>query len=223
MSEALEAVIPLCPQLRAFHLLCSRKAPPDPLPGHSSAPWPLSLPIGKTLFNSNPLLTTLTVDFRALAGALKPSRFAPLFLQRRHLLPATITHLSLIGHPLCDVMHVTPMSLLALSTWLSEKHGLRSLRVLNGLAQTTQAETWNWNTILLRYKHSLEEVELDGRALLLHQPFSATKLMGPAIDFGVLSCLGQMERLKVIKVPLHYLKRVRVQEGWGLPELTLLK
>lgn len=127
------------------------------------------------------------------------------------------------------------MSLFALGTWLSENHGLRSLRVLNGLAHTTHAfgqRTWNWNTILLRYKHSLEELELDGRGLLLRQPFSARKLLGLGNDSGVLdlfgeakvlSCLGQMERLKVIKVPLHYLRRVRVQEWWDPMLVSMFK
>ncbi|KAK3947240.1 hypothetical protein QBC32DRAFT_385117 [Pseudoneurospora amorphoporcata] len=127
LVEVLQAITKLCPQLRGFHLLFN--SPVAPAPIHKMRCFPfgchyvlvlISLPISLgqgTLFRCNPLLSTLTVDFRTLTHSgpdggndrdatplhqdTTPRHPIPKPLQipPEHRLPSSIKHLFFIGYP----------------------------------------------------------------------------------------------------------------------------
>lgn len=207
VKEVLHSILQLCPSLKAFHLHYSHWSSgkhEDPC-----AFWSLEERGWACirLLKDRPLLTTLTIDVRAVRGVLNLAWNA-----KSSQYPSTIEHLTLIGSTTKELTH----DILVFDhvfAWVSTITRLKTLRIWNGFGNRTLLTTHNWNTILRKFKATLEQLVVDGAGSLLQM--TPSEIIGPRayqqVDrfgpSGILACLPEMEKLRYLSVPIHYLRR----------------
>ncbi|ESA42721.1 hypothetical protein NCU17042 [Neurospora crassa OR74A] len=206
VTEVLHSILQLCQSLRAFHLHCSNGSW-----GQQEDPctfWP----VGRRCYSwtkaleSDPFLNTLTIDIRVFEA------FYGSMIMANDRFPPNIEHLTIVG----SITHEFRNNMLGMRHvcgWLSAFTRLKTLRIWYGIRTAARSTVHNWNNLLLKLKATLEQLVLDGAGTLLH--LRANNILGPRVLqqqrlFGpslMLSCLPEMEKLRYLSVPIHYLRR----------------
>ncbi|KAK3489700.1 hypothetical protein B0T13DRAFT_505713 [Neurospora crassa] len=114
-------------------------------------------------------------------------------------------------------LYVSPMQLDSVYEWLDSVEQLTSLRLFKGFDEAfriyepsgpTPPPQYNWNSILLRHKDTLEELVFDGyRGIRLHHASRNDKDLRHITRFGptkTLSCLPELKKLAYLKLPFHF-------------------
>ncbi|KAH7634011.1 hypothetical protein B0T09DRAFT_381419 [Sordaria sp. MPI-SDFR-AT-0083] len=130
------------------------------------------------LLQDRPLLTILTIDYRTELG------FHSLISPQNELdkCPSTIEHLTLIGstaylaEPMLDACRQVNID--DLFHWVSViTTGLKTVRFCNGFEViTTGLETHNLNDLLLKFRDTLEQLEMNGTGQ--HLPCFISDILG---------------------------------------------
>lgn len=217
IAEVLHAILQFCPSLTAFHLHYSHWSSPK-----HAEPWAFWCLKGNSraymrLLQDRPLLTILTIDYRT------ELRFHSLIPPQNELdkCPSTIEHLTLIGstaylaEPMLDACRQVNID--DLFHWVSViTTGLKTVRFCNGFKViTTGSETHSLNDLLLKFRDTLEQLEMNGTGqhlpcfisdILGHFARRQQARFGSGTRDGILSCLSEMAKLRHLAIPIHYLR-----------------
>lgn len=216
-DQLLTTVIQLLPKLASTRICFG--LPDHNVQYNTSASQPVATPGGPPLYTS--LLTSnhasqlraITLDFGALTALTNLNRFASGY---KAGLPSSIERLTLVGNHKDSNASYSLFNLKAFSQWLGTNKKLRELRMLHGFDQLVAYKHYrayhnhqheNWNSVLLRYKDTLEVLVMDRYD---RYPGLAKAKYGIT---GQLDCLSQMKKLRHFSVPLHALSG----EEYGVP------
>ncbi|KAJ4400819.1 hypothetical protein N0V85_005668 [Neurospora sp. IMI 360204] len=190
------------------HPAASASARPVAIPSDRSrqASRSRTPPIYATLLDNHHhlRLKSLSLDFGVLLSLTNIKRYVPGYPTG---LPPSVERLTLVGNETRSELSYHFFDLDIFAKWLRTNSRLRELRMLHGFDKLvaykrfndTQTQRNNWNSILLRYKDTLEVLVVDW-----YRPFS----LFPETRFGpskILDCLPQMQKLQYLRVPLHAL------------------
>ncbi|KAK3493668.1 hypothetical protein B0T13DRAFT_489671 [Neurospora crassa] len=195
-DQLLTTTIQLCPKLTASRVCFG-------LPQrHTERPAPATQP-----------LKSLTLDFGALLSLTNIRRYVSGY---QIGLPPSVERLTLVGNKTLDsVLSYHLFDLTIFARFLSTNNKLRQLRMLHGFDKLVsykrfrpfQSPRENWNSLLLKYRNTLEVLVMD--------PYGPWRAISQARygHSGMLDCLVKMEKLRCLGAPLHALGSAE----FGLP------
>lgn len=153
-----------------------------------------------------PRLTSLSLDFGALVALTNLQSCVHGYPAG---LPPYIERLTIVGIEKESELHYGNFTMNTLCKWISTNRNLRELRVLHGVDQHIRHGLWldgnvgipakNWNSILLRYRKTLEVFVLESYPTF---GVSSQDTFGRS---GMLNCLAEMDKLRHLKVPMNAL------------------
>ncbi|KAL0475966.1 hypothetical protein QR685DRAFT_65234 [Neurospora intermedia] len=213
-DQLLTTTIQLCPKLTASRVCFGlpQRHTERPAPATQSVENP---PIYATLLDNyhNLQLKSLTLDFGALLSLTNIRRYVSGY---QIGLPPSVERLTLVGNKTLDsVLSYHLFDLTIFARFLSTNNKLRQLRMLHGFDKLVSYKRFrpfqppqeNWNSLLLKYRNTLEVLVMD--------PYGPWRAIPEARygHSGMLDCLVKMEKLRYLGAPLHALGSAE----FGLP------